>query len=148
MALKTEDVVKGILELGKISEELKGFQRNIDEAKQQKAQLDKDIFLFRKIRQEEKESLEKEEQEKEKIIAELNQRISDLQTKKDSVNFEISAERLRLAQLDEQIKSGLSNIDKENNKLNFQTDLLNKTQIEVEHKKDIIRQIKELAEKL
>jgi len=48
MALKTEDIVKGVIELGNISKELEGLQKEISERKQEKGQLEHNIALLKK----------------------------------------------------------------------------------------------------
>ena len=146
--MKTEDVVRGVIELGNISKELEGLQKEISERKQEKGQLVNDINVLKKSQIDEKNRLSKIISELEKIISDLKIDIGKLNSKKQSISSSISAEYLKLNSQKDIIAIQLSQAEAKARETENGSKLLTNNQAEFEKKKELLKQIGYLISKL
>ena len=147
-ALKTDDVIKGVLDLAKTAQELENVKKEHHELSQQIGQLENNLNVLKRANKEEREAFDKLKKEKQEYMDSTTQEISKLQNSRASLSASLAPEVAQLNSLKSQLegfKNEISNKDKE---LNDKYNMLSKNQSEFEEKKNIVKQIKELAEKL
>lgn len=148
MGLQKDDILKSILDLGKTAQELEGVKKEIEELKQVKGQLDHEVALLKKTRIEENDLFSKEQIERKAKKEELEKAINELQNHRSSLSNSAIPELLKLQNLKDSIDSGKVTLDNQQERLNAQVNQHSKNQQELEDKKEILKQIKELTEKL
>lgn len=148
MGLKTEEVLEGMIELSKAANEIKNSKAQLHELKQNKAQIERDIALLKKIRQDEQAKFEKEKAERQRELAELDRGVEELRNKRVSLATITIPEIKKLESLKEQIAQEKTSLNAKEDKLSQREQAFSKEQSVVEKKKAVIEKIKELSKEL
>lgn len=128
--------------------ELDNLEKDLHQLKQEKGQLEHDINLFKKNKEEISVELSKKQAEFKEEILNLEKIISNLQAKRDTLVANTAPETARLNLLRQQISSESSALDKKWENVNKGFEGLSKEQARLEEKKKVLEHISELLKLL
>jgi predicted nucleic acid-binding Zn-ribbon protein len=143
-----EDIVKTVLDLAKTSEELDSVKKDLTELKQQKGQLESNVVVLKRARQDEQEKYDSQKREKDKQIADLNSEISKLQTQRNQLSNSAIPELQRIESLKASVNTQQGELRKQDELNTKREKSFAENYKKVDEKIKIISQIKELADKL
>ena len=148
MALKTDDVIRGVLDLAKTAQELEEARKEVNELKMYKSQLERDIEILQRSKNDEQDKFNVDKIVNVKELKELENKITEAKSQHEGIINEAKTQINKLESLKDTINSQNSQLEAKEQKFNDNAQNLSKREQIIEDKKEILKQIKELSKKL
>jgi hypothetical protein len=143
-----ETTIKEVLEISKSLKDKKVIANEVAELKQEKARLEKEVIILKNAQKDEQSKFDKIKKDGDKQADELNSAVRELQARRSALASSTAPEIRKLEALKEQTRVENTALDNKQVKTSAGFDNLSKAQKEFESKIEVVKQIKELAEKL
>jgi len=145
--MDANDIAKAI-ELGKSLDDLKKLKSDIQEAKLEKAKLEKNIVILKKANAEEQQEYEQDKKERDEQIRQLESNIKLLEAKRSNLATSAVPEVKRLEGLKAELAKTNAGLEKKQSELDTKYEVLSKREGKIEGKKEVLAQIVKLTQKL
>lgn len=142
------DTIAKIMKLEKSVEEAKVLQSEIRENKQKKARLERDIEILQRTKTDEQAQYEQDKSERASSISKLNASIEQLEAKRVNLATSTAPEINRLTKLKKEVTDKQGKLDRDQLLLDAKSDRVAKDQVRIDNKKEAIKQIKELCDRI
>jgi chromosome segregation ATPase len=143
-----KDVAHSIVEMGKMFEELESTEKNLHEIKIELGQAQQELKRIKAVRQEEQEKFDSEKTTREAILSDLKAEIDDLVTKKNEFHSWKNVEILKINDINNSLNDKLASIETKLEEAESKLNQANSAMSVVEDKKEVLKKIIELTDKL